>query len=582
MCCIMDSFRTTSGSSAFGQSSSTSPFRQSSSSPLLSQSVFSQSSTTNNPLAPKPEPFGSTTTTPFGWPQTGPSIFAGTSNCVFGATQFSAPVFGASSSPALVASSAPAVGSSSSSALGAFGGIGSAFGASTSLVFGPKGAFGASSTPAFAASSSPASSTPAFGASFGPKGAFGASSTPAFAASSSPASSTPAFGASTSSVFGPNGAFGASSTPAFAASSSPAFGVSKTPFGTSSSPSICFGSSPAFEQSASAFISSSHFAVSSPIEARIGSQATTPTFGGAGFGQSGFGDQQQGGGSRVTAYAVTIEQDNGSGEQLDGKLESVSAMPACINKSHEELKWEDYQLSDKGESNPAGQSAGCNLFGASSSIWTPAFGGLSSTEMSNPCFSTIASNLFSSMTSNPFAPKPVSSGFGSGPASSLFRSMPSFATSVLGSQATTPTLGGAGFGQPGFGGQQHRGSRVVAYAVTLEQDDGSGTQPAGKFKSISAMPAYFDKSHEELRWEDYQELKEMHASKLKSESDAELSRIKARIQALELELSNLKMEEATHIASRAPLLPESSFNLEPRKSERTRRISKTKCRCRRR
>ncbi|XP_031390822.1 nuclear pore complex protein NUP98A-like [Punica granatum] len=489
MCCIMDSFRTTSGSSAFGQSSSTSPFRQSSSSPLLSQSVFSQSSTTNNPLAPKPEPFGSTTTTPFGWPQTGPSIFAGTSNCVFGATQFSAPVFGASSSPALVASSAPAVGSSSSSALGAFGGIGSAFGASTSLVFGPKGAFGASSTPAFAASSSPASSTPAFGASFGPKGAFGASSTPAFAASSSPASSTPAFGASTSSVFGPNGAFGASSTPAFAASSSPAFGVSKTPFGTSSSPSICFGSSPAFEQSASAFISSSHFAVSSPIEARIGSQATTPTFGGAGFGQSGFGDQQQGGGSRVTAYAVTIEQDNGSGEQLDGKLESVSAMPACINKSHEELKWEDYQLSDKGESNPAGQSAGCNLFGASSSIWTPAFGGLSSTEMSNPCFSTIASNLFSSMTSNPFAPKPVSSGFGSGPASSLFRSMPSFATSVLGfsfsftwessplfsciapalaqtnifgtssfpfgsrigSQATTPTLGGAGFGQPGFG-----------------------------------------------------------------------------------------------------------------------------------
>jgi len=44
---------------------------------------------------------------------------------------------------------------------------------------------------------------------------------------------------------------------------------------------------------------------------------------------------------------------------------------------------------------------------------------------------------------------------------------------------------------------------VVPYSVTQEADAG-GTQPAGKLESISAMPAYKDKSHEELRWEDYQ------------------------------------------------------------------------------
>lgn len=52
-------------------------------------------------------------------------------------------------------------------------------------------------------------------------------------------------------------------------------------------------------------------------------------------------------------------------------------------------------------------------------------------------------------------------------------------------------------GQPG-------GSRVVSYAPTAEAEGGTGAQPAGKLESISAMPMYKDKSHEELRWEDYQ------------------------------------------------------------------------------
>lgn len=72
-----------------------------------------------------------------------------------------------------------------------------------------------------------------------------------------------------------------------------------------------------------------------------------------------------------------------------------------------------------------------------------------------------------------------------------------------GSQAATPTFGSPGFGQSAFGGQQRGGSRITPYAVTVEPD-ASGTQPAGKLLSISAMPAYLSKTHEELRWEDYQ------------------------------------------------------------------------------
>lgn len=73
-----------------------------------------------------------------------------------------------------------------------------------------------------------------------------------------------------------------------------------------------------------------------------------------------------------------------------------------------------------------------------------------------------------------------------------------------GAQATTPTFGSTGFGQSNFGGQQRGGSRVAPYTPTTEADSGTGTQAAGKLESISAMPVYKDKSHEELRWEDYQ------------------------------------------------------------------------------
>ncbi|KAH6792597.1 Nucleoporin autopeptidase [Perilla frutescens var. hirtella] len=447
------------------------PFGQSSISPFGSQPVFGQtSSATSNPFAPKP--FGSSTS-PFG-SQTGGSIFGGMSTGVFGA-QSSSPlgstsVFGASSSPAF-GSSTPTFGASTGSAFGntssgfggsstfgqkpAFGGFGSSTTPTQSSPFGSSfqqsqpafgsnlfgsSPFGAASQPAFGASSSPAfgaPSTPAFGAASTP--AFGSTASPTFGStgggfgvSSSPfgsstpafgASSTPAFGASSTPAFGATAApaFGATSSPAFGATAAPAFGASAAPaFGASSTPSFNFGSSPAFGQSTSAF-GSSPFGANSSFGAQstsFGAQTTTPTFGSPGFGQSSFGGQR--GGSRVSPYSATPETDGAAGTQPAGKLESISAMPVYKDKSHEELRWEDYQLGDKGGPAPAGQATAAAGFGSSGFGATP-----------TPTFGQSSTNPFSSSTpSNPFAPKtPVfnSSGFGAS-TGSAFGSSP-FATS---------------------------------------------------------------------------------------------------------------------------------------------------------
>ncbi|XP_052483089.1 nuclear pore complex protein NUP98A isoform X3 [Gossypium raimondii] len=499
-------------------------FGQSSSSPFASQSVFGQTSASSNPFAPKPS-FGSPN--PFG-SQTGGSVFGGTSTGVFGAAQSSSPfssttTFGASSSPAF-GSSTPTFGSSSSSFGGssvfgqkpafgfgssptqsnpfgstnqqsqpAFGsgifgsstpfgstqsafGSSPAFGSTSSPAFGATStlAFGASSTPGFGATSTPAfgaSSTPAFGATSTP--AFGATSTPAFGSTGSPAfgSTGTAFGVSNAPVFGTGGTFGSSSSPAFGTSTTPAFGASSsafggssTPaFGASSTPSFSFGSSPAFGQSAPAFGSSpfgttSFGAQSSPF----GSQSSAPAFGSTSLGQSPFGGQR--GGSRVAPYTPTTDADSGSG-QPGAKLESISAMPVYKDKSHEELRWEDYQLGDKGGPQPAAQATGGIGFGAST-VSTSPFGSSTFGQTSANPFSSSSTNPFSlkppsfnstgfatsTTTSNPFQPT-SSSLFGQASSTSLFSSSstPTFGTgsSLFGSSVTpsfssSPSIFGTG------------------------------------------------------------------------------------------------------------------------------------------
>ncbi|KAL1568834.1 nuclear pore complex protein NUP98A-like [Salvia divinorum] len=507
------------------------PFGQSSSSPFGSQPVFGQtSSATNNPFAPKP--FGGNTS-PFG-AQTGGSIFGGMSTGVFGA-QSSSPfgstsVFGASSSPAF-GSSTPTFGASTGSAFGntssafggssvfgqkpTFGGFGSnttqssPFGgsfqqsqpASGSNLFGSSTPFGAPSQPAFGASSSPAfgaPSTPAFGATSTP--AFGSTASPTFGStsggfgvSSSPfGSSTPAFGASSTPSFGASStpSFGATAAPAFGATSSPAFGATtSSTFGASSTPSFNFGSSPAFGQSTSVFgqstpaFGSSPFGATSSFGAQstsFGAQTTTPAFGNSGFGQTAFGGQR--GGSRVTPYTATPETDGATGTQPAGKLESISAMPVYKDKSHEELRWEDYQLGDKGGPAPAGQAtASPGFVGPFSATPTPSFGQSSA----NPFSSSTPSNLFAPKTpafnSSGFAPS-TGSAFSSSPfatsnTASPFGSTSSTATSLFGPTAqpfganTSPSLFNSSsqspFGSPSIFGSSSSQGTGTAFGTSL-------------------------------------------------------------------------------------------------------------------
>nr|VDD07959.1 unnamed protein product [Brassica rapa] len=457
---------------AFGASPAPSPFGGS--------SGFGQGFST-----PQSNPFGSTAQQ--SQPAFGNSTFG--SSTPFGAT--STPAFGASSTPSFGATSTPSFGASSTPA----------FGATSTPAFGTSNqpSFGATNTPAFGASP-----TPAFGSTgntfgntgFGSGGAFGASSTPAFGASS-----TPAFGASSTPAFGAAGApsFGASSTPAFGASSSPAFGASSTPtFGASNTSSFSFGSSPAFGQSTAAFGSTAFGSTPSPFGAQ-GAQASTPTFGSSGFGQSPFGGGQQQGGSRAVPYAPTVEADTASGTPA-GKLESISAMPAYKDKSHEELRWEDYQRGDKGGPRPTGQSPGNTGFGISAAqpnpfAPSPAFG----QTPANP------TNPFSSSTStNPFAPQTpaiASSGFGAATStfgsspfgvtssSNLFGSTPAATTSVFGSSSafgtttSSPLFGSSS--TPGFGSSPSIFGSASGQGATSAFGN---TQSASLFSSNPSMP----------------------------------------------------------------------------------------------
>ncbi|KAG6491473.1 hypothetical protein ZIOFF_052824 [Zingiber officinale] len=512
----------------FGSSNT---FSQSSTSPFGSQPMFGQtSSTATNPFAPKlfgsPNSFGT---------QNGSSIFGGTSTGVFG--QPSTPAFGASpapafgsSMPAFGASSTPAFSSGSSSFGGsslfgqkpAFGTFGSSpnqsspfgstfqptqpafgtslFGSTTPFSQSSQSAFGATTTPTFGSTSTPSfgtATTPAFGATTTP--AFGATSTPAFGSTT-----TPAFGSTTSSLFGSAGtSFGVSSSPAFGttaapsfgtqttsvfgSSSTPAFGASSAPtfgsptvsaFGTSNTP-FSFSSTPAFGQSTSAFGSA---------------QATTPSLGSPGFGQSAFGTQP--GGTRVASYSPTPEADGGTSSQPAGKLESISAMSVYKEKSHEELRWEDYQRGDKGGSNQSGQPAGAINFSAPSQP---------SPYVSTGTAVQSAANPFSSTTpANPFAlksPSFGSSGFGS-TSTSLFNSPfsasssspfgPTSTTSLFGASSSStfgssssPSLFG-GSSAPAFGSSTSVfGNSLAGSSLAFGSGLGS-TQASGLFQSSPA------------------------------------------------------------------------------------------------
>ncbi|KAL7001615.1 hypothetical protein U1Q18_002767 [Sarracenia purpurea var. burkii] len=110
-------------------------------------------------------------------------------------------------------------------------------------------------------------------------------------------------------------------------------------------------------------------------------------------GQLPFGSKHEG--SRVVAYTATAEE-NGGGSI---KLQSISAMSIYKHKSHEELRWEDYQSGDKGGPYRVGQSAG--RIGSDGSAIQ------SNSIVASPTFSPPSFNPFDlSTTSNQFAPWP--------------------------------------------------------------------------------------------------------------------------------------------------------------------------------
>ncbi|GKA45229.1 nuclear pore complex protein NUP98A [Tanacetum coccineum] len=384
--------------------------------PACSPSVFGH---TNNP---DKSPFG--TTSPFG-AQTGGSNSSSTG--VFVGTQASSPeestsVFGPSSSPAF-GRSTPAFGTPSSPA----------FGTTSTSPFGGSSVFEqnpASECPGFTIPSSPfgnpsqesqptmsvlctptleASNKPAFGVSGIPASA--TSVTPAFGVSSIPASgsnSTPAFG-STGSAFGvSNSPFG-STTPAFG--TLPPRACCSTP---STGSSFSFASAPAFDHSPTPF------GVTSIPVSPFGAHATTSAFGDHGFSLF----NQPPVGSRVYSYAQTPEEVDWRSGPQPLNLESISAMPAYKGKTHEELRWEDYQSGDKGGPNPASQSSDgtefktnnmrSNLF---STPFRPATSPFSSARSTNPFAQTtfgtprfvssshtLKSSPFWPPTSNPSTP----------------------------------------------------------------------------------------------------------------------------------------------------------------------------------
>ncbi|XAR52774.1 hypothetical protein NMG60_11021026 [Bertholletia excelsa] len=373
------------------------PFGQSSSDPSGSSSALALNSNASNGLFCS-KPFGSIS--PFG-SSTGLSVLGGNSNAVFGGnslTSGSTSSFGApsslasgSSKSAFGAPSTPAFGSSSCS-----------FGAS-SFIFEHEPAFEgfASSLNQFGSSGSSFQQIQnTFGSTpFGLFTPVGASITSSCLASSSTFGDTCAasntFGTSNTSAF---------ATPAFEPSSNFTTETQSTSgfeFGTSHRP---WSSASASDSSRSTLIfgaRSSSFGRSIttlPIYFAE-SRTRTPTFDSMSPGTSVFGGWH--GGSRITAYTPTIEVDGSSGTATSARLLSLSSMTLYKDKSHEELRWEDYQTGDKGGIGVGGSTTRSNFFSPSSTVLHSSKNPLSSTTSSNP-FGSVTTNL------NLFYPTPIS------------------------------------------------------------------------------------------------------------------------------------------------------------------------------
>jgi Nucleoporin autopeptidase/Nuclear protein 96/Nucleoporin FG repeat region len=365
--------------------------------------------------SPAPSGFGQPTANSFGGQPTAP-----------------APSYGGFGAPAGPPGGSNMFGAPAPAAFGGFGAPASAPFGSTNT--GGGGLFG---------NSNPGTTNTGFGQSTGGGGLFG-QQPPAPSAFGAPTSTfgapTPAFGAPSSGLFGaPAPAFGSPApsafgapAPAFGAPAPSAFGApapssgffgspAPAPFGAPApAPTGLFGSAPA---PSSGFGGSGMFG-SNPAPAPFGSPP--PSAGGFGAPSSGlFGAPavaSSGSGTRVAPYETTSRQDG----TANINLQSISAMEAYKDQSHEELRFGDYSQGNRGTAAPAPSMFGG--FGAPAPA--PIGGGLfGSTAPAANNFGSTSGGLFGTNTAPTFASPPAPlGGFGQSPGGGLFGQTPAPAT----------------------------------------------------------------------------------------------------------------------------------------------------------
>ncbi|GAB4829636.1 hypothetical protein Ancab_019299 [Ancistrocladus abbreviatus] len=318
-------------------------------------------------------------------------------------------------------------------------------------------------------------SAPIFGISTGAFGANQASSSGTSATIFG--TSTSAFGATLPSSSGAFASIFGNSTGVFGADPSYTSAATKSIFGTAVAPSNAFPT-PTFQGSSSSFgafgqKSTSDFGYSSVLgraDSATSNPSTPKSSSIISFGPSTGGYQNSAplfigyknpsNGQHVKSKAAPyVFSDTFDVKGEHERFHSVSSMPVYENKSHEELRWNDYQLKHKG-----------GFYPTSSRPLTHSFTLTSKTPASNALVSAYS------------FPQPSFTG-------SQFTS-PTFVGSVLASAAGLHPFDG-----------QHAESKAAPY-VFFDRFDVKGE--GERFHSISAKPLYENKSHEELRWNDYQ------------------------------------------------------------------------------
>ncbi|CAL5378280.1 unnamed protein product [Camellia sinensis] len=195
------------------------------------------------------------------------------------------------------------------------------------------------------------------------------------------------------------------------------------------------------------------------------------------------------GGSRGAVYTKTDHEEDGV------KLGSISAMPIYENKSHEELRWEDYLSGDKGGIGFGASATQSNRFTASYLSGQPALSPFYSTSSSffvsqTPAFASAGFGASSThgLVSSVFAPSSFANPFGqssanpfssSNPSNPFASKTPTFGSTVF-EASTAPALSSSPFQTSAC----HCGTRSLSTPCVF------GTASASGFGTDTSKPPF--------------------------------------------------------------------------------------------